>query len=145
MKKFIKITTVVILAIGTIFLQNCELMTEEDVQPDLTPEERIIGVWEMIEFNWYGTKTDGDGCSWEFKQCASGSCEGIDSSSSKNTSSAFNYEFKDDYKILSIDDESGDGGGAFSGEYDILAFENDRLRITTTTVLGQMTYEFKKK
>ncbi|MFW5761779.1 MAG: hypothetical protein ACOCXH_12440 [Cyclobacteriaceae bacterium] len=34
------------------FLQNCELLTEEeDIEKELTPEERIVGVWEMIEFN----------------------------------------------------------------------------------------------
>jgi hypothetical protein len=108
-----------------------------------TPYAKIKGTWKIERTQAFGYTFPGDGSSLTFNDCSSAPCSGNDYLASSKTSGNFSYTFASDQKSITIVDNSGDGG-AYNGKWDIVSFENNKLKITSQTILGQMTIELNK-
>ena len=133
MKTFLKITLflIVIIAIG------CE---KEDSPP--TAEELIVGIWVIDSSEILATVVPGDGSYLQFDSCAL-TCDGIDYKVSDTTKGTFIYSINEAATLLSITDNSSDGG-SWTGEWDVLELTETDFRITTSTIFGSMKIEMSK-
>ena len=93
----------IICLIAALFFTSCEK------EPELTPAEKLVGVWTITSSEiWRFTVTDGFS-TLTFNECAS-SCSGADYSGEDETSGTFTYVLNDDASVLKIDDAELDGG-----------------------------------
>ena len=133
MKTFLKLTLflIVIIAIG------CK---KED--PPTTAEELVAGTWIIDSSEILATVVPGDGSYLRFGACDV-TCEGNDYKASDTTSGMFIYTVNEEATLLTITDNSSDGG-SWTGEWDILELTETDFRITGSTIFGSMKVEMSK-
>lgn len=107
-----------------------------------TPAELLEGRWQVSNSNFFGTDYPGDGSYLEFTACSS-SCSGLDYMAGDNTTGVFTYSMNEAGTEVSIVDSSTDGG-SWNGLWDVLELDETVLKITTSTMLGNMTVTFHK-
>jgi hypothetical protein len=110
--------------------------------PEPTAAELMEGKWVVSSSELLGTVVPGDGSYLRFDACAS-TCSGVDYKVSDTTSGTFTYSINDEATLLSITDNSSDGG-SWSGEWDILELTETDLRMTTSTAFGSFKVELTK-
>ena len=108
----------------------------------LTPAQLIEGKWTITSQEILTTVIPGDGSYLQFSDCSS-TCSGIDYKASDTTSGSFTYVLNADGTLITIDDQSSDGG-SWSGEWDILELTESKFRFTATTILGNLKVEMSK-
>ena len=133
MASFSKLTLflLVVIAIG------CK---KEDPPP--TAEEQLAGTWTIDSSEILATVVPGDGSYLQFNACAA-TCSGIDYNVSDTTKGTFVYTINDEATLLTITDNSSDGG-SWTGEWDVLELTETDFRITTSTIFGSMKVEMSK-
>ena len=136
----IRLLSIGIISFVILLSSSCEKKEEEVF---LTPYAKIKGTWKIESTQAFGYTFPGDGSLLTFDDCSSAPCSGNDYLASNKTSGNFSYTFAFDQKSITIVDNSGDGG-AYNGKWDIISFENNKLKITSQTILGQMTIELNK-
>jgi len=113
---------------------------KKDVQ--LTPAELIEGKWTISSQEILTTVVPGDGSYFQFNACAS-TCTGVDFKASDTTTGSFSYALNDAGTIITIVDNSSDGGG-WDATWDVLELTETSFRITTTTLVGNLKVEMTK-
>lgn len=106
--------------------------------------EKLDGTWEVEEITLWGATAPGDGSTLSFTDCSSPPCPGTDYDGTNKTTGTFTYELLDDDKTLSITDTSS-LGGSLDADWDVGTLTKSTLRITASTLLGDLTYKFSKK
>lgn len=128
--------TIAVLSLFLIALYSCK---KEDPK---TSQQMLEGKWNVYSVEFMGGTSYGDGSYLEFNAC-SASCGGVDYQASDTTSGTFTYTIDDEATVLNITDTTSNGGN-WNAAWDILDFTDTKLRITATTFLGNVTYEFHK-
>lgn len=113
---------------------------KEDPPP--TAKELVAGQWTITSSEILATVVPGDGSYMRFAACAT-TCSGVDYKVSNTTSGVFTYTINEEATILTIVDNSSDGG-SWNGSWDILELTETDFRITTTTLFGSMKVEMSK-
>ena len=133
MASFSKLTLflLVVIAIG------CK---KEDPPP--TAEEQVAGTWTIDSSEILALVVAGDGSYLQFNACAA-TCSGIDYKVSDTTKGTFVYTINDEATLLTITDNSSDGG-SWTGEWDVLELTETDFRITTSTIFGSRKVEMSK-
>ncbi len=131
----------ILLVFSGAFFVSCESDGEDE--PLLAPDERIQGKWVISSSEILGQTVPGDGSYLEFHSCET-NCGGIDYIASDETSGEFSYTLNDNGTLITIVDDSPDGG-AYNGEWDILEFSNSKIVITAETFLGPLRMEMNKE
>ena len=103
----------------------------------------------MIEGKWTITSQEiltqvipGDGSYLQFNACSS-SCSGVDYKVSDTTTGTFTYVLNDEGTVITIVDQSSDGGN-WDATWDVLELTESDFRITATTILGNLKVEMSK-
>lgn len=104
-----------------------------------TPAEMLEGQWTMTS----QTISAGVGGSYLTFNACSSTCSGIDYKASDATSGAFTYTLNADATLLIIADTDADGGN-WNATWDVLELTETSLRITGTTIFGNLIVEFSK-
>ena len=107
-----------------------------------TAEELVAGQWTVDSSEILATVVPGDGSYMRFDACAA-TCSGVDHMVSDTTTGAFTYTINEEATLLTIVDNSTDGG-SWTGDWDILELTETDFRITTTTIFGSMKVEMSK-
>lgn len=107
-----------------------------------TPQQLLEGKWILESQEILGSSVQGDGSYLVFNACSS-SCSGEDYKASDATNGTFTYTINEEGTMLTITDNSGDGG-SWGASWDILDLSESNLRITTSTILGNTTADFKR-
>lgn len=107
-----------------------------------TSQEMLEGKWNIYSTEILGNIAYGDGSYLQFNACSS-TCGGVDYDAGDTTTGTFTYTINEEATILNISDTSSNGGN-WNAAWDILDFTDTKLRITATTVLGNLTCEFHK-
>ena len=108
----------------------------------LTPAQMLEGKWTITSQEILTTEVPGDGSYLEFSACP-GTCSGVDYKASDTTSGSFTYILNEEGTLLTIDDQSTDGG-SWNATWDVLELTENNFRITTTTILGNLKVEMSK-
>ena len=109
-----------------------------------SPQEIIEGKWIIQSQEILGEVTAGDGSYLTFDACGNTSCTGTDYKASDNTYGSITYVLNSDATILTINDPTSDGG-SYDADWDILELTETDLRITTSTILGNLKIEMTKQ
>lgn len=109
-------------------------------EPVKTPAELIEGKWMVSNSNIAGSDIPGDGSYLNFAACSS-SCTGVDFRASDTTSGVFTYSIDEEGILLTINDNSSDGG-SWNATWDVLELDENNLKITASTFLGNLTVTF---
>lgn len=107
-----------------------------------TAQENLEGKWTVTSTEVLGSVVPGDGSYLQFYAC-SGSCNGVDHKVSDTTSGTFSYSLNDEATVLTITDNSTDGG-SWGASWDLLELTETDLRMTASTAFGNVKVEFKK-
>ena len=107
-----------------------------------TPAQLLEGKWLVSNSNILGSDIPGDGSYLQFAACSS-SCSGVDFKASDTTTGVFTYSIDEEGILLTINDNSSDGG-SWNATWDVLELEESRLKITGSTFLGNLTVTFTK-
>lgn len=105
-----------------------------------TAEQLIEGKWMVSNSNIGGSDIPGDGSYLQFNACSS-SCTGADFRASDTTTGVFTYSIDEEGILLTINDNSSDGG-SWNATWDVLELEENNLKITASTFLGNLTVTF---
>ena len=109
---------------------------------DQEPGELIVGTWTLESTEVLATVQSGDGSSLTFDGCST-TCTGTDYDGSNGTYGNFTYSLNEEGTILVISDTSNNGGGN-NATWDVLELTSNSLRMTTSTVLGNVKREYVK-
>lgn len=109
-------------------------------EPVKTPAELIEGKWMVSNSNIGGSDFPGDGSYLNFAACSS-TCTGVDFKASDTTSGVFTYSIDEEGILLTINDNSSDGG-SWNATWDVLELDENNLKITASTFLGNLTVTF---
>lgn len=131
-----KILTFGVLCLAILATASCE---KEEA---LTPAQMIEGKWTITSQEILTTEVPGDGSYLQFSVCP-GTCSGVDYKASDTTSGSFTYILNEEGTLLTIDDQSTDGG-SWNATWDVLELTENNFRITTTTILGNLKVEMAK-
>ncbi len=127
-------------ALISIMMTSCEVEPENDK----TPAEQFVGKWTINTTEILAQVIPGDGSYLIFNEC-SAECFGEDYLASDKSAGTFSYQLNEDATILSITDESGDGG-SYNADWEILKLTDDEFRmITDTGLFGTMKIEMTKE
>lgn len=107
-----------------------------------TPQEMLQGKWIIQSQELLGSVVPGDGSYLQFNACSS-SCDGVDFKASDTTTGVISYSLNAEATVLSITDASADGG-SWDADWDILELTETDLRITASTVFGNVKVEMTK-
>lgn len=107
-----------------------------------TPAELIVGKWVVYNTVLLAQDVPGDDSYLVFNSCG-GTCSGTDFRASDTTSGSFTYVLNEEGSYLAITDTTF-AGGSYNGTWDVLEIGDDRLRITITTILGDLKIEMNK-
>ena len=107
-----------------------------------TPAEMIEGKWTITSQEILTQVIPGDGSYLQFNACSS-SCSGVDYKASDTTTGSFNYVLNDEGTVVTITDQSSDGG-SWDATWDVLELTETSFRITATTILGNLKVEMTK-
>lgn len=107
-----------------------------------TPQDKIEGKWTVTSQEIGANVVPGDGSYLQFNACSS-TCSGVDHKVSDTTSGTFIYTINEEGTVLTITDNSTDGG-SWSGTWDVLELTDSKFRITTSTFLGNFKVEMTK-
>lgn len=118
------------------------LLTECKKEEELTPKEMFEGKWTITSQEILAVVVPGDGSYLTFNSCAS-TCSGIDYKASDASTGTFTYTIDDDATEIVIDDTTS-AGGNYNFTWDILELTEEKFRMTTTTILGNMKIEMSK-
>ncbi len=132
--KAIKITSLAVFAL--LLVAACKKKN----QP--TPQEMLEGKWIIQSQEWLTYTVPGDGSYLQFNACSS-SCSGVDYKASDTTSGTFTYVLNEEATLLTITDNSSDGG-SWGAAWDILELTENDLRITGSTPFGNVKVEMTK-
>lgn len=130
-----------ILACGIVFLTILSTVgcKKEEL---LTPAQMIEGKWTITSQEIFTQVTSGDGSYLQFNACSS-SCSGVDFKASDSTTGSFSYDLNDAGTLITINDNSSDGG-SWDATWDILELTETSFRITATTIFGNLKVEMTK-
>ncbi|MFT5777725.1 MAG: hypothetical protein ACI837_000673 [Crocinitomicaceae bacterium] len=103
------------------------------------PAELIQGKWIITSSEILGVEVPGDGSYLTFDACAA-SCTGTDYRASDQTTGAITYTLNEDATLITIVDNSADGG-SYNGTWDVLELNENNFRITVSTLLGNLKVE----
>jgi len=117
--------------------------SDDESETLLVESERIIGTWTIKESVVLGITIPGDDSSLTFSACST-TCNGVDYEATNETSGTFTYEFKNEFKTLSIDDDDSDLGGSYTGDWSVSKFTNNSLTLSTQSILGEVSFTFTK-
>ena len=121
-----------IIAISIVLL-SCKKEDEK------TPQEMLEGKWTIHSSEILGSTVPGDGSYLQFNA----SFDGVDYKASDTTYGTFTYSMNETATIINITDTISDGGN-WNFAWDVLDLTEAKLRMTTTTFLGNLTVEFNK-
>ena len=108
-----------------------------------TPAENLEGKWIITSQELLATVTAGDGSYLTFGACSS-TCSGTDYKASDQTTGSFTYVLNEDATQLSINDQLT-AGGNYNYVWDILELNETNLRMTASTILGNLKIEMTKE
>lgn len=115
---------------------------EKEEEEAFTPAQLIEGKWTITSQEILTTIVPGDGSYLQFNACSS-ACYGEDYRAIDTASGSFTYVLNDAGTIVTIDDQSSDGG-SWNATWDILELTETKFRITATTILGNLKVEMSK-
>lgn len=130
------ILTVVLLGFATVLMVGC------NKEEPLTPAQMLEGQWTIDSQEILTVVVPGDGSYLQFNACSS-TCDGVDFKAGDTTTGAFTYTLNEAGTILTIDDNSADGG-SWDATWDVLDLTESSLRITANTIFGNMLVELSK-
>jgi hypothetical protein len=110
---------------------------------EMTPAKLIEGKWVVETYELLAQENPGDGSYLVFNACSS-SCSGTDYNAGDQTSGTFTYTLNEEGTILTINDQSSNGG-SFGATWDVLELSENELRMTASTALGNLKYTFSKQ
>jgi hypothetical protein len=128
--------------IGVIAAVTLVLVSCKKEEPP-TPQDMLEGKWIIQSQEILATVIPGDGSYLQFNAC-SATCSGVDYMASDTTSGTFTYTLNEAGTIISIVDNSADGG-SWTAEWDVLELTETDLRITASTILGNLKVEMTKQ
>lgn len=108
----------------------------------LTSAQKVEGKWTITSQEILGSTYPGDGSYLQFNACSS-TCSGVDFKAGDTTTGSFNYTINEEGTLLTIVDNSSDGG-SWNATWDILELTENSLRMTTTTFLGNLLVKMSK-
>ena len=109
----------------------------------LTPQEKLEGKWIVTNSNILGANISGDGSYLTFNTYSSTGSSGIDSNASDHSTGIFTYGLNESATILTIADNSVNGG-SWNAAWDVLELTETQLKITSSTILGNLTVIYNK-
>jgi hypothetical protein len=130
------ITKTLVVVSALLLLVGCK---KED---PLTPQQMLEGKWIIQSQEMLGSVVQGDGSYLQFNACSS-SCDGVDYKAGDQTTGVITYTLNSEATVLSITDNSADGG-SWDADWDILELTETDLRITTSTAFGNVKVEMTK-
>ena len=130
------ITNVILAALILFGAASCQ-------KTNLTPAEMLEGKWIIDSQEILATVQAGDGSYLTFAAC-SPTCSGTDYKASNQTTGSFTYSIDSEATQLTIVDQTNDGGN-YNYVWDILELTDTDLRITTSTILGNLKIEMTKE
>ena len=110
---------------------------------ELTSQKMLEAKWIITSLEILATTTPGNGSYLIFNSCSS-SCTGVDYSASDSTSGTFTYVLNDDATQIVITDTMN-AGGNYNFTWDILDLTTSQLKITTSTLLGNLKIVMSKE
>ena len=125
-----------IFAFASIFMVGCK---KEEPK---TPQQMLEGQWSVVSSNILGTTVPGDGSYLRFNAYTS-NYSGVDFKASDTTTGSFTYSLNEAATVLTITDTSANGGN-WNAAWDVLDLTESKLKITSSTFLGNLTVEFSK-
>lgn len=111
-------------------------------EESMTPAQMIEGKWTITSQEILTTIVPGDGSYMQFNACSS-TCSGVDFKVSDTTIGSFNYVLNEAGTVITIDDQSADGG-SWNATWDVLELTETTFRMTATTILGNLKVEMSK-
>lgn len=130
-----------ILAFGVFSLAILTIVGCKKEEPP-TPAEMIEGKWTISSQEILAQVIPGDGSYLQFNACSS-SCSGVDFKASDTTTGSFTYVLNDEGTVITISDNSSNGG-SWNATWDVLELTENNFRITATTILGNLKVEMTK-
>lgn len=132
-----KLVNRTLIAVSTVLvLTGCK---KED---PLTPQQMFEGKWIIQSQEMLGSVVPGDGSYLIFNACSS-SCDGVEYKAGDQTTGTIAYSLNSEATVLSITDNSADGG-SWDADWDILELTETDLRIITSTAFGNVKVEMTK-
>ena len=110
---------------------------------ELTSQKMLEAKWIITSLEILATTTPGNGSYLIFNSCSS-PCTGVDYSASDSTSGTFTYVLNDDATQIVITDTMN-AGGNYNFTWDILDLTTSQLKITTSTLLGNLKIVMSKE
>jgi len=130
------ILTLTIVGLMAIVMIGC------NKEEPLTPAQMLEGQWTIDSQEILTVVAPGDGSYLTFNACSS-TCDGVDFKASDTTTGSFTYTLNEEGTLLTINDGSSDGGN-WDATWDVLELTENSLRITATTIFGNMLVELSK-
>lgn len=112
--------------------------SDDEEAPLMEPSERIVGTWTVNSVVLFGITAPDGGSTLAFEQCGADECSGTSYDSADEVSGDFTYVLNADGTSVTID---ADGGlSEFEGEWQISDFTNNSLKLTQSSILGEIGF-----
>ena len=122
--------------LGLTLFSACETDPVDEPQ---TPQELLVGKWNIASIELLGAVNPGNGSFLEFEGCAN-TCTGVDYNGNDSTQGAFIYNLNTEGTLLAITDTSS-AGGSYNYDFDVLELTETALRFIGSTIFGTMKIE----